>query len=747
MPIEERFSEDQPRDPDGKFGSGSSSSPHENEAVKKAGGFVPHAPESAPVTSLAGHVAADHEVLAEHMNEFLKEGNVDSYHAFSVADKALSGGKVSKGQARIAHDVLVEHHNEAQKEGNKALENTLKAALDKLSGMRSLSQIPETTEKYMSIERRYATELRAGDTQGIEMVLTGYAARFNTPSKDLGGFRETISSGAFTRALAEKQDVVCLFNHGMKSDVVLGRTTAGTLVVTADEKGLFFRCQLDPNQQSHRDLHASVKRGDINECSFAFTPNGPNGDDWTDAKDERGNWYISRTLKDVNLFDVSAVTRPAYSNTSLQARSENVTPEIRSIITNLLEKRGVKAPVEKRDESVEQTMQCISKCLAQKFPQPTTGGECCSNYGMYYIVATYDDSVIACNNYGPGPNEYVRIPYVAAPDLDNDNDVDEYIFGTPVPVEQEWVPSERAVAKFEESRTIKAEHLAAIAAGHTATAKEAAAAAEQHTNTADGHSAAAAAVQAAADAAKEKEEAAKRCMDSMGDCSEKRCICQNRMVNPEDVYYGDDENEWDYNDTEDERALKTARRVEIRKEAVRAMPQIGEVRTKLVGGKHVALRAFAHAGDPEKTETWKLPTHTADHATQSLNRVDAVKLPADKAIEARTKLVASVAKYAPAPIVPGEDRSIKYLVTESDGTTHLPVSTESGTPDHGLMGNAWAALHGGFRGNEYAGPNKSEAISKLKAMYKSEGMDEPDSRMSKEEIEEMELRFRAAVAI
>ena len=649
--------------------------------------------------------------------------------------------KVSKGAARLAHSVLEEHHNEAQKEGNKALENTLKTAMDKLSGMRSLSQIPETTETYMSIERRYATELRAGDTQGIEMVLTGYAARFNTPSKDLGGFRETISSGAFTRALAEKQDIVCLFNHGMKSDVVLGRTTAGTLAVTTDEKGLFFRCQLDPNQQSHRDLHASVKRGDINECSFAFSPNGPNGDDWADAKDERGEWYISRTLKDVNLFDVSAVTRPAYTNTSLQARSENVTPEIRSIITNLLEKRGVKAPVEKRDQSFEQTIQCISKSLAQKFPSVTTGGECCSSFGMYYIVATYDDSVIACNNYGPGPNEYVRIPYVAAPDTDKDNDVDEYIFGTPVPVEQEWVPSERAAAKFEEIRTIKAEHLAAIAAGHTATAKEAAAAAEQHTNTADGHSAAAAAVQAAADAAKEKEEAAKRCMDSMGDCSEKRCICQNRMVDPEDVYDYLDEIE---EENENNRAAKTAARAEFRA----ALPlEEGKVRCKFVDGKNVEVRAFAHAGDPNKTESWKLPTHTADHATRSLNRVDAVKLPADKAIEARTKLVASVAKYAPAPIVPGEDRSIKYLVTESDGTTHLPVTTESGTPDHGLMGNAWAALHGGFRGNEYAGPNKEEAISKLKAMYKAEKMDEPDGRMSKEEIEDMELRFRAAVAI
>lgn len=72
-----------------------------------------------------------------------------------------------------------------------------------------------------------------------------------------------------------------------------------------------------------------------------------------------------------------------------------------------------------------------------------------------------------------------------------------------------------------------------------------------------------------------------------------------------------------------------------------------------------------------------------------------------------------------------EVRKIKYLVTEADGTTHLPVTGDDGKPDHTLMGAAWAALHGGYRGNKYAGPNKAEAIDKLKAMYKSEGMDTP----------------------
>ena len=62
----------------------------------------------------------------------------------------------------------------------------------------------------------------------------------------------------------------------------------------------------------------------------------------------------------------------------------------------------------------------------------------------------------------------------------------------------------------------------------------------------------------------------------------------------------------------------------------------------------------------------------------------------------------------------------KFLVTDKDGTGHLPVD------DARQMGAAWAALHGGYRGNKYSGPDKAEAIAKLKALYKSRGMDTPE---------------------
>lgn len=72
-----------------------------------------------------------------------------------------------------------------------------------------------------------------------------------------------------------------------------------------------------------------------------------------------------------------------------------------------------------------------------------------------------------------------------------------------------------------------------------------------------------------------------------------------------------------------------------------------------------------------------------------------------------------------------------FLVTESDGTTHLPTHKD-GKPDRGLAGAAFAALTSNYRGHAYAGPNKDAALAKLRALYKSEGWPLPDSVGTKE---------------
>lgn len=200
----------------------------------------------------------------------------------------------------------------------------------------------------MAIEKRILTAhtaLRA-ESQGDELVLRGYAARFNVLSHPLPqGFREQIQPGAFKRSLTKGDDVICTFNHD--SDKVLGRVRSGTLKLAEDDKGLAFRCQLDPNQSSHRDLHAAVKRGDISDCSFAFSV-PDDGDDFSDGTDEEGQRCLKRTLRNVTLHDVSVVTHPAYPQTSVDARNRILLPrgndqlQIRKQINAWNDRQGAK---------------------------------------------------------------------------------------------------------------------------------------------------------------------------------------------------------------------------------------------------------------------------------------------------------------------------------------------------------------------------------------------------------------------
>src|SRR5579872_3581825 len=89
--------------------------------------------------------------------------------------------------------------------------------------------------------------------------------------------------------------------------------------------------------------------------------------------------------------------------------------------------------------------------------------------------------------------------------------------------------------------------------------------------------------------------------------------------------------------------------------------------------------------------------------------------------------------------------AVEYLIHDEKGEGRLPYTKEDGKPDHGLMGDAWAALHSGFRGNKYEGPGKEEAISKLKGIYKSEGMETPSVSLS--EVRDGLVRIMVAYTV
>tara|TARA_Y100001973_G_scaffold4229_1_gene6214 strand:- start:1046 stop:1675 length:630 start_codon:yes stop_codon:yes gene_type:complete len=145
---------------------------------------------------------------------------------------------------------------------------------------------------------------------GSEPKIVGYAAKFNSLSHDLGGFREKIEPGAFSRALSEGQDVRALVDHDPGK--IIGRSTSGTLRMLEDDHGL--RVEIDPaNTTAGRDIMESITRGDVTGMSFGFTVKD---DDWQIVDGEN-----IRTLRDMDLFDVSVVTFPAYASTEVALRS------------------------------------------------------------------------------------------------------------------------------------------------------------------------------------------------------------------------------------------------------------------------------------------------------------------------------------------------------------------------------------------------------------------------------------------
>lgn len=145
--------------------------------------------------------------------------------------------------------------------------------------------------------------------------LVGYPAVFNRRSVKLWDFYEVIKPGAFKRTIANGADVRALLNHD--PNFVFGRTKSGTLLLAEDATGLSADIN-PPDAQWARDRVESVRRGDVDQMSFAFRAM-PGGESWR----MEGNDLV-RELTDVELFDVSVVTYPAYPETTVAVRSIDV---------------------------------------------------------------------------------------------------------------------------------------------------------------------------------------------------------------------------------------------------------------------------------------------------------------------------------------------------------------------------------------------------------------------------------------
>jgi len=162
-----------------------------------------------------------------------------------------------------------------------------------------------------NIERRYTAgrvELRArGDSK---RTIGGYAAKFNRPSQNLGGFVEVVAPTFFNKSRGDGwPDVLARYNHD--DNMLLGTTAAGTLRLDLDAEGLPYEVDLP---QSRGDVFELVERGDVNKSSFAFIVFE---DEW--GTTDQG--FPQRTLITGALRDVAPVNTPAYLDTSAGLRS------------------------------------------------------------------------------------------------------------------------------------------------------------------------------------------------------------------------------------------------------------------------------------------------------------------------------------------------------------------------------------------------------------------------------------------
>lgn len=159
-------------------------------------------------------------------------------------------------------------------------------------------------------ERRTFTngvEYRQADSGDVAF---GYAALFEKRTHSLPGFVEEVRSGAFSKTVQEA-DVRALFNHDPSA--LLGRTGAGSLRLSQDERGLAYEIDL-PDTTLGRDVRELLRRGDLSGSSFGFIAVDV---EWGRTEDG----YPLRSINEAKLIDVGPVTFPAYSEAPAALRS------------------------------------------------------------------------------------------------------------------------------------------------------------------------------------------------------------------------------------------------------------------------------------------------------------------------------------------------------------------------------------------------------------------------------------------
>lgn len=187
--------------------------------------------------------------------------------------------------------------------------------------------------------RSFNFEVRANENEEHGHFLEGRPIVYDART-DLGWYDEIIGKGALDGA--DLKDVRFLINHN--TDMVpLARSRNNnensTMQLTVDDEGMGIRVDLDTeNNTEARNLYSAVERGDIDGMSFMFTIDG---DKWDDIDSDHPTRTITKFSK---VFEVSAVTFPAYEQTSISARG--LSEALESAKESLENERAAKRAIE-----------------------------------------------------------------------------------------------------------------------------------------------------------------------------------------------------------------------------------------------------------------------------------------------------------------------------------------------------------------------------------------------------------------
>ena len=147
--------------------------------------------------------------------------------------------------------------------------------------------------------------------------ISGKAISFDTQSNDIG-FIEILHRGCISQELIDSSNIVFLYNHDYNQVIARANKGKGTLNIDLRDDGVYFDLEV-PNTTMGNDLLENIRLGNITQCSFGFRYSNEEGA----YKDEKiGDVWYRNVYKIGELYDLSAVTYPAYDDTYVNARMQ-----------------------------------------------------------------------------------------------------------------------------------------------------------------------------------------------------------------------------------------------------------------------------------------------------------------------------------------------------------------------------------------------------------------------------------------